>query len=66
MSQSAQRKAFLAYRDAKHKVEKTMRFEDAQAAADAWVEFINSTLPADHRIALPVPLGALYAGETIQ
>lgn len=57
---------FLAYRDAKHRVEKTMRYEDAQRAADAWAEFINSTLPEDQQINTPVSLDALYRGETIQ
>lgn len=59
-------RAFMAYRDAKHRAEKTMRYEDAQAAADAWIAFINSGLPAEHHIALPVPLDTLYRGETLQ
>ena len=59
-------RAFMAYRDAKHRAEKTMRYEDAQAAADAWIAFVNTGLPPEHRIALPAPLNTLYNGETIQ
>lgn len=59
-------KAFTAYRDAKHRAEKTVQYEDAQRAADAWIEFINCRLPPEHRISLPVPLHTLYDGETLQ
>lgn len=58
--------AFLAYRNAKHQAEKTMRYEDAQRAADAWVSFINTSLPPEHQIDLPVPLWTIRNGETIQ
>jgi hypothetical protein len=63
---SDQHKAFLAYRDAKHQAEKSMLYEDAQRAADAWIEFINCRLPPEHQIAVPAPLQALYNGETLQ
>lgn len=59
-------RAFAAYRDAKHRAEKTMLYEDAQRAADAWVAFVNTGLPPEHRLALPVPMHTLHNGETIQ
>jgi hypothetical protein len=43
-----------------------MLYEDAQRAADAWIEFINCRLPPEHQIAVPAPLQALYNGETLQ
>lgn len=57
---------FLAYRNAKHRVEKTMQYEDAQQAADAWVAFVNYGLPVGRKIALPAPLTILGNGETAQ
>lgn len=43
-----------------------MRYEDAQAACDAWVAFINYSLPVDRQIIASAPLDILYSGETIQ
>lgn len=63
---SESRRLFLAYRDAKHRVEKTMLYEDACRAADAWAAFINSTLPEEQHIKRPVTLDGFYRGETIQ
>lgn len=45
--------AFIAYAQAKERVEATMTFSDAQAAGRAWAAFLNTFLDPAQRMPLP-------------
>ncbi len=45
-----QLKAWQRYVDAKQRSEQTLAFEDGQAAAAAWVGFLNVFLPEDEKL----------------
>jgi hypothetical protein len=44
--------AFLAYAEAKRRVERTMDFADAMAAGRAWREFLNKFVGPENHMAL--------------
>lgn len=51
-----QQTAFFDYVEARARAEATMDFNDAYAAGQAWVRFLNTFLPIDRRMpARPVP-----------